>query len=135
MARYARSRTQIFQRRIRQIEEAVINALVETTEALHTEVVQAQVIPRDTGTLQNEKTFTDDSQKEDGKAYIVSEGPYARRLYYHPEYNFQRDKNPNAKGMWYEDWLPGGTDAGFVQNAYAHFLREELQHIRGGDRS
>ena len=28
--------------------------------------------------------------------------PYARRLYYHPEYNFAKDKNPEAGGYWFE---------------------------------
>ena len=27
---------------------------------------------------------------------------YARRLYYNPQYNFSRDKNPNAQGKWFE---------------------------------
>lgn len=28
--------------------------------------------------------------------------PYARRLYYHPEYNFSTEHNPQAGGMWFE---------------------------------
>lgn len=28
--------------------------------------------------------------------------PYARRLYYNPQYNFSKDKNPNASGLWFE---------------------------------
>ncbi|MCD3473309.1 minor capsid protein, partial [Streptococcus equi subsp. equi] len=28
--------------------------------------------------------------------------PYARRLYYNPQYNFSKDKNPNAQGKWFE---------------------------------
>ena len=76
-------------------------ALEQTAEALHTEVVQAQVIPRDTGALQNESTFVDTSKSNQGKVSIVSSTPYARRLYYHPEYNFKKDENPNAKAHWF----------------------------------
>jgi hypothetical protein len=36
--------------------------------------------------------------------------PYARRLYFHPEYNFSTKENPHAKGMWMEDWIKGGKD-------------------------
>ena len=39
--------------KIKQLTDAQITALEQTAEALHTEVVQAQVFPRDTGNLQN----------------------------------------------------------------------------------
>ena len=38
--------------KIKQLTDAQITALEQTAEALHTEVVQAQVFPRDTGILQ-----------------------------------------------------------------------------------
>lgn len=108
---------------INRLERAQITALEQTAEALHTEVVQAQVFPRDTGNLQNESTFIDYSQSNQGKVTIVSSAPYARRLYFHPEYNFQKTANPNAKDEWYEDWLPGGRDAEFCTNAFKQFYR------------
>lgn len=92
--------------KIRELTDAQTYALGMTAEALHTEVVQAQVFPRDTGNLQNESTFVDYSQARQGKVSIVSTAPYARRLYFHPEYHFQTKENPNAKGRWYEDWIP-----------------------------
>lgn len=49
--------------KIRQLTDAQITALEQTAEALHTEVVQAQVFPRDTGNLQNESTSLDRSEK------------------------------------------------------------------------
>ena len=45
--------------RIRQLSRAAVTALEMTIEALHTEVVQAQVVPFDTGNLQNESLFAD----------------------------------------------------------------------------
>ena len=77
--------------RIRQLSEAAVKALEMTAEAVHTEVVQAQVVPRKDGALQGEKMFVDYSQISDGKVSLVHEGPYARRLYYHPEYSFHRE--------------------------------------------
>lgn len=108
---------------INRLERAQVVALEQTAEALHTEVVQAQVFPRDKGTLQNESTFIDYSKSSEGKVTIVSSTPYARRLYFHPEYDFQKTANPHAKGKWYEDWLPGGRDAEFCANAFAQFYR------------
>ena len=78
--------------RIRQLTQAAITALEQTGEALHTEVVQAQVMPFDTGHLEEDATFVDYSDSADGIVRIVSSTPYARRLYYHPEYNFQTDE-------------------------------------------
>ena len=43
--------------RLRQLTQAQVTALEQTAEALHTEVVQAQVMPRDTGAMQGERTF------------------------------------------------------------------------------
>ena len=110
--------------RIRQLTGAAVKALELTAEALHTEVVQAQVMPRDTGNLQNESTFVDYSQSARGKASLVSSTPYARRLYYHPEYNFQTDENPSAQGEWYKDWLPGGKKENFATEAYKVFFKK-----------
>lgn len=109
--------------KISRLSQAQVTALEETAETLHTEVIQAQVFPRDTGTLQNESTYVDTSESGRGKASIVSTTPYARRLYFHPEYHFHTDANPNAKGKWYEDWLPGGTEADFCVNAFKQIYR------------
>ncbi len=113
--------------RIRELSQAAVTALEQTAEALHTEVVQAQVFPFDTGNLQNESTFVDYSEVKQGKVTLVSNTPYARRLYYHPEYNFQTKENPNAKGRWYEDWVPGGSKDDFAKKAF-----KELYKRAGG---
>lgn len=110
--------------RIKQLTQAAVTALEMTAEALHTEVVQAQVMPFETGNLQNESTFVDYSESRQGKATLVSSTPYARRLYYHPEYNFQTDENPFAGGEWYEPWLPGGVSQDFARNAFKRFYKK-----------
>ncbi len=108
---------------INRLERAQITALERTAEALHIEVTQAQVFPRDTGHLQDESTFIDYSQSNQGKVTIVSSTPYARRLYFHPEYDFQKTANPHAKGQWYEDWMSGGKYADFCTKAFAQLYR------------
>lgn len=110
--------------RIRELTQAASGALELTAEALHTEVVQAQVMPFDTGNLQNESTFVDCSESGQGKVTLVSSTPYARRLYYHPEYKFQKDENPNARGEWYKDWLPGGKHADFAAKTFKKFYKQ-----------
>ena len=62
--------------KIRQLTDAQITALEQTAEALHTDVVQEQVFPRDTGTLQNESTFLDKSESmEKYQSYPVHHMP------------------------------------------------------------
>ncbi len=112
---------------INQLTELAKAALEQTAEALHTEVVQAQVMPRDTGALQNESTFVDTSKSNQGKVSIVSSTPYARRLYYHPEYNFSRDENIAAGGEWFEPWMNGGLREDFCQNVFEKLYKRLLR--------
>ena len=101
------SQVKIFNWKVKQLTDAQIKALEMTGEALHTEVVQAQVMPRDTGHLQNDSTFVDYSKSKKGLVSLISQTPYARRLYFHPEYNFSKVENPNAQGKWLEPWISG----------------------------
>lgn len=51
------STIKIDQGKIRKLTRASIRALEKTAEAVHTEIVQTQVMPRDTGALQNESIW------------------------------------------------------------------------------
>lgn len=117
------SRFTIYPAVIKQLEKAAKESLVQTAMALQTEIVSSQVMPFDTGTLQNDSTFVNDSGANNGTVQIVSSTPYARRLYYHPEYNFQTVNNPNAKGKWFDDWLPGGSHEDFCEKTYKELFK------------
>ena len=54
--------------------------------------------PKDTGNLEASSL----SSSLIGQGMLYWNTPYARRLYYNPQYNFARDKNPNAQGLWFE---------------------------------
>ncbi len=111
---------------IRLIKEKMIQALVETADATKSDLVSSQTMPFDTGQLQNRSTYVDDKEKKQGKVSIVSDTPYARRLYYHPEYNFKTDKNPKAGGMWFEPYI-GGTKKKFISNAFKRIARSKIK--------
>lgn len=140
------SRITIDQRRISQLSRAAIISAEETAEALHTEVVQAEVVPRRDGTLQGESFFVDTSQSGIGKVSLVHAEPYARRLYFHPEYKFHKepweetiehrdgsvehlthDGNANAKGKWLEDWMPGGKEENFAPDTFKRLYRRNSE--------
>lgn len=103
------------------LDNAQLEALAMTGDATLTELRDRQVMPFDTGNMQNDSTFLDDNQK--GKVSIVTTAPQARRLYFHPEYNFKRGNNHSAGGKWFESFL----NDDFVKKAYAQLLRQ-----RGG---
>ena len=108
---------------IERLTDAAVLALGETADALHKEIVQEQVVPRDSGTLQGEAFFVDYSKSNKGKVTLVHDTPYARRLYFHPEYKFQKHENPNVKGKWFEDWEPGGKYEEFAEEAFVELYR------------
>lgn len=121
---------------LKQLDTAQQTALRNTTDALLRQIKNSQVMPFDTGNLQNESTFADYANLAEGETKIVSSTPYARRLYFHPEYKFHRavwvDKdgkkhgaNKNAGGKWLAPWLKGGTRQNFCQKAFARFYKQE----------
>jgi hypothetical protein len=75
---------------------------------LQDEIREEQIVPRDTGNLQNEAFTVDTSNQSGGVVTLRFTAPYARRLYFHPEYHFNREKNPNAQGEWLTPWMEGG---------------------------
>ena len=111
---------------VRQVEQAVATALEQTAQAVITDVVDEQVIPMDTGTLQNSSTFVETSESSTGVVGIISDTPYARRLYYHPEYNFRTSENKNAGGKWFQPWIDGDKKE-FAADAFAKLLRQNLK--------
>ena len=101
------------------LDNAQYEALAMTADATLTELRDRQTMPFDTGNLQNDSTFIDDSQRD--KVSIVSSTPYARRLYFHPEYNYRRGNNASAGGKWFESFL----NDDFIATAYAKLLKEK----------
>lgn len=110
---------------VKQLDKAKQQALEQTGDALLKQVKNTQVMPFDTGNLQNENTFEDCAQSWNGTVKIVSSTPYARRLYFHPEYNFSRKENIAAGGKWFSPWLEGGTRQNFCSRAFVRFYRKE----------
>lgn len=102
------------------------NALVKSVDNLKQDVIDEQVMPFDIGHMQNEKMFVDDSKIKIGIVLLVVDTPYTRRLYFHPEYNFKTDKNPNAKGEWFEEWINGNKKL-YLSITFARLLRKEFQ--------
>lgn len=67
---------------------------------LDTEVIKDSnfYVPTDQFFLQRSALLVSDI----GQGSVKWQTPYARRLYYNPQFNFSKDKNPNARGLWFE---------------------------------
>lgn len=100
------------------LDRAQLEALELTGQATLTELRDRQVMPFDTGNLQNDSTFVDSSKS--GTVSIVTTAPQARRLYFHPEYNYKRNNNANAGGKWFESFL----NDDFIRKAYGTLLKQ-----------
>ena len=95
-------------------------------EALKSDVAAAQVMPFDTGDMQNNQSFTVTGEDSDEvNAHLITGSPQARRLYYHPEYNFQKVNNPNAGGEWLKPWIEGERKD-FLQDTFAENYKKEV---------
>lgn len=118
---------------IRNLEKTAQIALEHTTMMLSSEVQNAQVIPFDKGQLKD-STVPDYTNSAKGQTGIVSDTPYARRLYFHPEYNFHREvwydkqgrehgANESAGAKWFRNWQKGGTRENFCVDTFAEIYR------------
>lgn len=105
--------------KIRQIEKAAKGSAAETLEVLYTDLVSSQTMPFDTGHMQDDDTFVESTETG---AVLVTGSPQARRLYYHPEYNFQRGKNANAGAYWLEPYISGNKKE-FVQAEFTEIFK------------
>ncbi|PKM69178.1 MAG: hypothetical protein CVU95_00930 [Firmicutes bacterium HGW-Firmicutes-2] len=108
------------------LTKATSTALTQTAEAIKTDVISKNIMPFDDGTMQNESVFIDDSKANTGIVLLSVDTPYARRLYFHPEYNFSTEENPNAQGLWFEPWISGEH-----KNLAMKAFRENYKRLTG----
>lgn len=109
------------------LDKAVLRTAELTIEALKTDVVSGRVIPYNVGTMQNDDTLpTSGRMEKPSTARLCIGTPQARRLYFHPEYNFQKKPNENAGGEWLEPWI-NGEKKDFIAETFAKLLKREAK--------
>lgn len=105
---------------IKRITDAAKEAALDTMDALYTDLANdSKTMPFDTGDMQNNQTFVEPTESG---AVLITGSPQARRLYYHPEYNFQRGKNHNAGAYWLEPYI-SGEKKDFIRDKYTELFR------------
>ena len=108
--------------KIKELTKQQYISLAQTADALLGDVRDEQLMPFDTGNLQNESTFVDDSQQVQGRVSVVSTAPQARKLYFHPEYDFRRNNNSRAGGKWFELYISGSKKE-WVVNTFKQLFK------------
>lgn len=118
-------------RAIAEIEKASHAVALEAMELLKGDLISSATMPYDEGDMQNNQTFVavegEDTinGEEVYSVSLVTGSPQARRLYYHPEYNFQQGKNENAGAAWLEPYITGDKKE-FLKNEYEKSLKGKL---------
>lgn len=98
---------------IAMLENAVKESAMTAMEQVESDLISSVTMPFDTGDMQNNQTFVavegeDTINGEDVYSVaLVTGSPQARRLYYHPEYNFYHGHNKNAGAAWLEPYISG----------------------------
>jgi len=108
--------------RIKGLTRAAQISLEQTAEAAKTELISKQLMPFDSGASQNESTYVETKNSKYGVVEIITSTPYARRIYYHPEYNFSKVKNANAQGNWWEPFI-SGKNKDFCKKAFEKLFK------------
>lgn len=91
-------------------------------DSILSDIMAAEVVPKQTGELERSAKI-DTSKSKRGKVSISYDTPYARRLYWHPEYTFRKDKNRHAQGEWLRAWAEGTKKRG-VTEAFKRILKK-----------
>ncbi|MFT8347687.1 minor capsid protein [Clostridium saccharoperbutylacetonicum] len=110
----------IYPAKIEQLQKASKQAFEMTVEAVLSDMKTSALIPKEHGTLED-SGFVEITS--DFVASIIFDTPYARRLYWHPEYNFRQDKNANAGGKWMQPYIDGDKKD-FVKQTYMKFFKQ-----------
>ncbi len=103
------------------LQSIVQQAFCMTVDAVLSDIQISGTVPKDTGEL--ERSGFSEIETKEMVARIVFDTPYARRLYWHPEYDFRKDKNPDAQGLWMQTYIDG-EKKDFVKNTFSAFLRQ-----------
>lgn len=116
-------RAKINKGKLQQISKNTEKALIMTSEAIKTDLYQSQTMPFDTGNMQNKSTFVDDTQSKNGVVKLITDTPYARKMYFHPEYKFKKNNNQNAQGRWLDIYITG-VKKDFAQKTFAKLMKK-----------
>lgn len=100
--------------RVRMFPEAIKSLTASQKEGIRTvaaalleELKDEERMPYGQGDLQERHSSIDEDAIDKGLVSIQHDSPYASRLYFHPDYTFDKGHNSNAGASWWEEWING----------------------------
>ena len=106
-------------------EKIYTTCFIGAGENVKKDLIESQTMPFREGKLQNDNTNLDTTDAKKGIVLLVTEGPQARRLYHHPEYEFNQENNPKAGGEWFKPYIDGEKKDLFKES-FETLLRNRL---------
>lgn len=103
-------------------EQMLVKALNKCAYDTLNDISNSNVVPYDTGNLQEDSSSVEKATLTNKKSFMKWSAVYARRLYYHPEYNFQKGR----KGRWADEWIFGSKKKR-VLKSYEDAAKEVLR--------
>ena len=117
----AKVKITLYPDKIQKIKNISQKAFERTVQEVLIDIRNSQTVPKNTGELERSGFTEIDVEKM--TARIIFDTPYARRLYWHPEYDFRKDKNQYAGGLWMQPYIDGDKK-NFVKETYGNFLKQ-----------
>jgi len=105
----------------REILKKARQALVQTAHEVRADLQASGTMPFESGHLQNEATYVCEARVKQDMVAVVSDTAYARRKFFHPEFNFDRRVNKRAGGRWLDAYTVG-VKRNFVRDAFARMI-------------
>ena len=107
---------------INSLKDKLNNSIYETGLSILEKVKNDEVVPYDTGNLQETSTVT----KQKDKTVIRFNADYAEEVYYATYKMFKTINNANAQAMWMESFTTGNNKE-FVFNTFKVKCKEILK--------
>ena len=92
-------------------------ALAQASIDVKEDLAASGTLPFGEGKLQNTATYVDLRGINQNRAAVINDAAHARRLYFHPEFNFNQAVNKNAGGRWFDIYI-GGVKRNFAKKMF-----------------
>ena len=111
-----------FNRDIQASVNATANAIANDLKTSGTMPYAVDDRGAEPGALQASVTAVPASGKS-RTAHVTTTAPYARKLYYHPDFNFEQGANSKAQGFWYGQYMKKGSKRNFAKDVFKRAMK------------
>lgn len=113
---------------LRRVDKSIREAMVAAVDDMHGDAIQRQVIPMNDGHLMDSRKIRYSDKMS--SATITLTQPYARRMYFGDDYNFQKVNHANAQSRWYSDYVDGQGKERVGQMFANEFASRMLRYLK-----